>query len=118
MQRLQSIAAETKEQGVFTKEECDTFFLYLMEMQGNIGARGNSSKDSFWRKAARASGDEASVKTIKTESIAKTAKAHWDELLDYKDANITVFEVEDTFPAIFFLQEIKDNVIDVKINCI
>ena len=58
------------------------------------------------------------MKTIKTESIAKTAKAHWDELLDYKDANITVFEVEDPFPAIFFLQEIKDNVIDVKINCI
>ena len=50
--------------------------------------------------------------------MTKAAHAHWDDLADYKNAIITVFEVEDTFPAIFFLQEIKDNVINVTINCI
>ena len=50
--------------------------------------------------------------------VRMAAQAHWAELQDYKDAIITVYEVEDTFPAIFFLQEIKSNVIDVKINCI
>ena len=35
--------------------------------------------------------------------VRMAAQAHWAELQDYKDAIITVYEVEDTFPAIFFL---------------
>ena len=50
--------------------------------------------------------------------MKRAAHDHWDELKNYEDSIITVYEVEETFPTIFFMQEIKDEVFDVKINCI
>ena len=91
-----------------------------MKMQGNISSKGNTDHSSFWRQSVRASGQQVSdtIVELDIQFIRKAARSHWDDLQDYKDAIITVFEVEDTFPSLFFLQEIKNNVIDVKINCI
>lgn len=46
------------------------------------------------------------------------AFAFWDDLADYKGSSITVYEVKQTFPSIFFLQEIEDSVVTVTINCV
>ena len=92
-----------------------------MTMQGNVGCKGNTDQYSFWMSVLRASGqeeDNGTVSVVDIQFVRRAAQKHWDDLQDYKDAIITVYEVEDTFPAMFFLQEIQDNVIDVKINCI
>ena len=44
-------------------------------------------------------------------------KKWWDEQVYFKDSLITVYEVRDTFPTIFFMQEIVEE-FEVKINCV
>ena len=99
-------------------------------MQGGVSSKGNMESLKFWKAVLRKEGKEFNEeeeqpdfpedqKTLATiASVKKAAHDHWDDLVDYKDSIITVYEVEETFPTIFFMQEIKDEVFDVKINCI
>ena len=40
---------EKEDERSMTRTECDRFFRLLMKMQGNVGCKGNTDKDSFWR---------------------------------------------------------------------
>ena len=88
-------------------------------MQGGLSSKEKINADYFWQN----SGGQQPITdlenaNVKVECVRELAHTLWDKIQDYKDSIITVYEVEETFPAIFFLQEIKQNVFDVKINCI
>ena len=61
-------------------------------------------------------GDE-DVLMVDASIVLQVAKSKWEKIDWYKDRLMTVFEVKETFPTMFFMQEVTQ-VYEVRIDCV
>lgn len=59
----------------------------------------------------------AAAYSVKLEHVREIAFKKFDDIIFYKDSVITVYEVQETFPTLFFLQAIT-NSFQVRIDCV
>ena len=81
-------------------------------MQGCMaGKSGEVTPEKLWEKAKELEKKDVGqeerkgqvVDVIKVEHVKTLAKKYWDSLDFYKDTLLTIYEVHETFPTIFFL---------------
>ena len=113
------------------KDECASFFSErLLRMQGNTTkTSADVSPGMFWdlvlKEARKELSQEEKIRreerkdpeSVKVKHVKTVAYQLWERLAHLKDSLLIVYEVDENFPTMFFLQEINER-IDLKINCI